>query len=128
MRCENVRAYLADYLAETLRGDLADQVRAHVQDCRHCRAEIDALDETWDLLGTLPADTPDSAAMRRRFAATLDGYRTGLGHDGDRRRRMALAAVWSVPVRWMAAAALLVIGVAIGRELPRVSGAGPELD
>jgi HEAT repeat protein len=74
--------------------------------------EDDGLDETWDRLATLAGDAPPSAAMKARFDATLEGYRVGAG------QRRRTRASWSA-----AAAAIAIIGVAVGRQTagPHVS-------
>jgi hypothetical protein len=112
MRCEEIHPHLSDYLAGTLSPDVADAVTEHLRSCATCAAEVEGLDETWQMLGTLAADRPDSRTMRARFDAALDGYQRGLGVQGVKAR----AAFWAYGLQFAAAAAVLVIGVAIGRQ------------
>jgi hypothetical protein len=113
MRCEEIRAYLADHLAGTLAPDVAGEVAAHLRTCRACAASADGLDETWQLLGAMPADRPDSAAMRARFEAAVDGYQHGLGVECARPGRFGRIRTYGL--QFAAAAAVLVLGVGIGR-------------
>jgi HEAT repeats len=80
--------------------------------------------EIWDLLGDIPGETPNSAAMRSRFDAALAEELTAAG---SHRRRSDLRRRWPWPfaghddvrgMAWgLAAAAVVVLGVgiAIGR-------------
>jgi hypothetical protein len=114
MRCEEIHAHLADHLAGTLAPDVAGEVAEHLLTCRACAAEADGLDETWQMLGTVPGDRPDSAALRARFDAALDGYQHGLLIESARRGRLARLRTYGL--QFAAAAAVLVLGVGIGRE------------
>ena len=71
------------------------------------RREADALDATWRMLGGIDAPAPDSDRMRARLDAVIDA----LEHSEP-----------SAPRRWqvhalqgLAAAAILLVGIAIGR-------------
>lgn len=75
------------------------------------RAEAEELDATWRTLGRVDAPAPDSARMRARFDVVVDVFKhrepvTRRSIGGDRR-------AWLV--QGLAAAAILLIGVAIGR-------------
>jgi len=105
MECQDATAHIADYLAGTLPDEELEALQAHAAACAACRDELTAAEETWQQLGRIPPVAPDVPAMRTRFDAVLAGYQEGLG---GRPRRIALAA--------LAAAALLVIGIAIGRQ------------
>jgi hypothetical protein len=125
MRCEEIHAHLADHLAGTLPPDVAGEVAEHLRTCRACAAECDGLDETWQLLGTVPADRPDSVAMRARFDAALDGYRHGLPVEGARPGRFRRISTYGL--QFAAAAAVLALGVGVGRETAPRAVADPQL-
>jgi hypothetical protein len=108
MECQDATAHIADYLAGTLPVEELKALRAHAAACAACRDELTAAEETWQHLGGIPPVAPDAPAMRTRFDAMVAAYQEGLG---GRQRRMAVAA--------LAAAALLVIGIAIGRQTAR---------
>jgi hypothetical protein len=132
MRCEDVYAHLADYLAETLRPELAGEVATHLQTCGACAAEVDALDQTWEMLGALAPDRANAHAMRSRFAAFLDGYQArGAEVESAHAAKSVVRIVGLTSARYAlalaAAAALLVIGVAIGRETRRGAGVDPQI-
>ena len=112
MECQDATAHIADYLAGTLPVEEREALRAHAAACAACRDELTAATETWQQLGRIPPVAPDVPAMRTRFDAVLAGYQEGLWSLPRRStrsvRRRALAA--------LAAAALLTIGIAIGRQ------------
>jgi hypothetical protein len=120
MRCEEIHAHLADHLAGTLPPDVAEQVANHLRECPTCAAEVEGLHDTWQMLGTIGPHTPDSPAMRDRFAASLDGFQGGLTSGvpkGDPyivTRRFTRVSAYAV--QFAAAAAAVVIGIAIGRQ------------
>jgi hypothetical protein len=141
MRCEEIHAHLADHLAGTLLPDAAEKVADHLRGCHTCAAEVESLQETWQLLGTLPPHSPDSAAMRTRFAAALDGFQRGVsdgpasafapGAMADRTAgRHAVTRRFSRPgtYAWQlaAAAAAVVIGIAIGRQTAPAPATTPD--
>ena len=124
MGCEELKAHLADHLAGTLPPDVAGDVAAHLRTCPACAAEAAALEDTWQTLGTLHAERADSAGMRARFSAMLAGYDSALGGSpahigpaeagpsGVGRARVIRYASWM-----SAAAAMLILGVLIGRQM-----------
>ena len=109
MECEDVHARLADHLSGTLPATEAEAVARHLADCRACAAEAEAFADTWEMLGTIPSESP-RVAMRARFEAMLDGYHAGIGPR----------PVWSLRPRqavYLAAtAALFLIGLLVGRQ------------
>ena len=113
MECQDGTAQLADYLAGTLPAEQREAFQTHVAGCVGCRGELDAARETWELLGRIPPMPHDVAALRRRLDAVLTGYGEGsAGHregSAGHRRRYALAG--------LAAAAMLLIGIALGRQI-----------
>jgi hypothetical protein len=125
MRCEEIHAHLADPLAGTLAPDVSGDVAEHLRTCRACAAEADGLDETWQLLGTVPADRPDSAGMRARFNAALDGYQQGLRVESA--KSGGFARIRTYGLQFAAAAAVLILGVGIGRQTAPQAAADPQL-
>jgi hypothetical protein len=120
MRCEEIHAHLADHLAGTLLPDVAEQVVDHLRSCPACTAEAEGLQDTWQMLGTIGPHTPDSPAMRARFAAALEGFEGALSHGPGHAASYGVARRFSRPTTYVwqlaAAAAAVVIGVAIGRQ------------
>ena len=117
MECEQVRQQLTDFLISV--DD--PEVREHLECCAACREEAASLERVWSGLARIPAAAPNSAAMRARFASMLEGYEHG--RDGANasarwdRMNGWLARWWPRQplVQLAAAAALLVLGVAVGR-------------
>src|SRR3954468_24124973 len=75
-------------------------------------AEADALESTWRMLGSIDAPAPDPERMRARLDALVDTFEDASRHQRIipfRRRVMTHA------LQGLAAAAVLLIGIAIGR-------------
>jgi hypothetical protein len=125
MRCEEIHAQLSDHLAGTLPPDESGAVAEHLRTCPACAAEADGLDDTWQMLGTVPAERPDSPAMRTRFDAALDGYRHGLHVESAQPNRYARIRTYGLT--FAAAAAVLVLGVGIGRQTAPPPAVDPQL-
>jgi hypothetical protein len=105
MECEDVHAQLADHLAGALSAEAEADLERHLAQCAACAAERDGFSAAWDQLGGLPADRVPSAAMRARFAATLEGF------EASMRPSRGSRAAWPA-----AAAAMLIVGILIGRQ------------
>jgi hypothetical protein len=87
------------------------------------RSEVDELDATWRMLGQIEAPAPDSGRMRLRLDAVIDAV--GQEHTHASRRSPTIRALTGRPrafvLQGLAAAAMLFIGVAIGRFAPFTS-------
>ena len=122
MECEVAQAHLPDYLARTLTAPVAADVDAHVRACAACAAEYAAIGETWQRLRAIPAAEPDTASMRSRFDAGLQEYM--LEH---RSRQATHRGVAYYALQLAAAAALVVLGVMIGRQSAPAPVQDPQL-
>ena len=111
MRCEDVQAHLPDHLAGALAPADAEQVDAHLQTCPSCATEFESAGDTWRHLAAIPAPRADSAGMRARFDALLHAHQAPDVSPVHQRGRF-----WHYGLQAAAAAALVVIGVGIGRE------------
>jgi anti-sigma factor RsiW len=120
MECQDVHAALADHLDGALPPDAADDLAAHLRACAACAAAAEGLSDTWGLLANVTVTPPDSTALRARFDALLAGYAEGAGlaPDVTRPRAGLGASPWASPglAYGVAAAAVLVLGVIIGRQ------------
>jgi hypothetical protein len=110
MECEDVQAQLPDHLAGGLSAAAGEQVDEHLRTCAACAAEFEAGEDTWQRLAAIPAPRADSRAMRARFDAALEEYEHGAVLSKRR------APLRQYGLQFAAAAALVVIGVTIGRE------------
>lgn len=124
MRCEEIHAHLADHLAGGLAPDEAEAVAEHLRTCPACAAEVEGLDDTWQLLGAMPAHQPDSSAMRARFDAALEGYQRGLEGQTPQSRLLRFR---TYGLQFAAAAAMVLLGVVIGRQTTRPAAPDPQL-
>lgn len=111
MRCEDIQSHLPDHLAGSLSPAAAAEVEAHIRACAACAADLEAAGETWQRLAAIPAPRADSKAMRARFDAMLQEHQHGAAPAQPPRTSMRTHALQA-----LAAAALLVIGVALGRQ------------
>ncbi len=71
MRCKDISAQLADYLTGSLGESERAALESHVQSCPACQAELTQASQTWQALGDIPGEAPDSRAMRARFDRVL---------------------------------------------------------
>jgi hypothetical protein len=117
MQCIDLAPQMLEYLAGTLPDDRLSEIRAHLSECAACRDEVDATAELWNELGASPAPRPESARMRARFDAALQGY-----IDGQAESRVPVATAMRRPswqrqpwVQFAGAAAMLVMGIGLGR-------------
>ena len=73
MQCDDLAPRVLDYLAGTLPDDELAAIRTHLAQCPACREEMDTTAELWGELGTVAAPRPDTARMRARLDAALQG-------------------------------------------------------
>jgi len=116
MDCQGAAAHIADYLAGTLPGEELEALRAHAAACRACRDELTAAEEMWRQLERIPPLIPDLLSMRTRFDAALTEYEEGFGEPRPHAPRPTVSLGSRVALAALAAAALLVIGITIGRQ------------
>ena len=128
MHCDDLGPRMLEYLAGTLPDDELAAIRAHLTQCATCRDEMDATAELWGELGEVPAPRAESARMRARFDAALQGYIDGQS-EPVARAVTARPAVWRLQpwVQLAGAAAVLVVGVALGRSLTQPPTVSPEI-
>jgi len=122
MDCEHIQAHFPDHLAGRLRAADAEQVAAHLRTCTGCAAEFDALEQTWQTLGDLPGYRADSIGMRARFDATLAGLQHGAAP-----KRIRWTSLSFYGRQFAAAAALLIVGVFIGRQTAPAAPVDPQI-
>ena len=129
MQCTDLGPQMLEYLAGTLPDDRLAEIRAHLAQCQACRDEVEATAELWNELGAAPSPRLESARMRARFDAALQGYIDGQTES----RVVSMAAAPRPAMRWQpwlqlsGAAALLVIGVGLGRFMPSAPQSNPDI-
>jgi hypothetical protein len=112
MDCQDATAHVADYLAGSLPASTLDALRAHAASCAACREELRTAEEMWTQLRDIPADVPDRAGMTARFDEMLP--------------RPAKAGRHDISTRGLAAAAVLVLGIFIGRHTASPAAPPPD--
>ena len=127
MQCETVHAALVDHLSGALTAERSSEIRAHLDACPACRAEAESVASTWRMLGSIDSPPPDSARMRARLDAIVEGFEHGRvsGASGIRGRLATLLSPQWYPhlARAAAACALVAIGILIGRNvMPQPGG------
>jgi anti-sigma factor RsiW len=117
MTCEETTPLLMDRLQGHLAGADEERLAAHVATCAACRAEVEAMTETWNSLGSLDDEQVPHERMRARFHAGLAAYEARHSHSWTER---VLGRWWpQQPALQMGlAAALALVGVLIGQQLP----------
>jgi anti-sigma factor RsiW len=117
MTCEETTPLLMDRLQGDTSPADEERLAAHLATCAACRAEVDAMTETWNSLGSLDDEHVPHERLRARFHAGLAAYEARESRHWTER----LFGSWwpQQPVLQMAlAAALALIGVLIGQQLP----------
>jgi hypothetical protein len=121
MECEIAQAHLPDHLARRLPATVAAEVDAHLRTCAICAAEYAAVEDTWQRLRTLTSIEPDTTSMQARFDEALHQYM--LQHQSrEPKRNFAFYGF-----RFAAAAALVALGVMIGRQSTASPATDPQL-
>jgi anti-sigma factor RsiW len=112
---DELRMLLGGYLLGGLDDADTDRLDAHLLDCDRCREELDRLSPIPELLQRLPDATlgagqggPNAIALAARpSAARIEGLLSKMRAERSRDRRLAR-------VRWLAAAAVVLIAAVIG--------------
>jgi len=120
MKCNDALEMLPDLLLGELNERTSAAIQTHLDHCRTCRAEFQALSELWHELGALPESDPERN-LRPAFDGMLAAYKQGMQHRESRttlaKRLNTWIGTWwpSQPlVQFASAAACLVVGVMIG--------------
>jgi HEAT repeats len=77
MECKDYREQFAPLLNNTLNMGVRSEIESHLAVCADCRAEFEALEEIWDLMGEIPQPEP-SDAMKTSFNVLLSDYKQEL--------------------------------------------------
>ena len=112
---DELRMLLGGYLLGGLDDADTDRLDEHLLDCDRCRAELDRLSPIPELLQRLPeaargddrAGATRIALAARPSAARVEGLLSKMRAERSRDRRLSR-------VRWLAAAAVVLIAAAIG--------------
>ena len=112
---DELRRLLGGYLLGGLDESDTDRLDAHLRDCDDCRAELDRLAAVPELLKTLPdaqraggdGPQPPIGLTARPSAENIEGLLRKLRAERTRETRAAR-------VRWLAAAAVVLVAAAIG--------------
>ena len=117
MTCEETTPLLMDRLQGDISPENEQRLAAHVATCPACRAEVDAMTETWESLGSLDDEQVPHERLRARFHAGLAAYEERESRHWTER---VLGRWWpQQPMLQMGlAAALALVGVLVGQQLP----------
>jgi anti-sigma factor RsiW len=91
---EHVTEWLGPYLDGELHGSQLRQVEMHLEDCKHCRAELDSLRDLSQLLQEAPL--PESFPSADRFAAQV-GLQMPRQPVPANKRSLLEIGWWSIP-------------------------------
>jgi hypothetical protein len=117
MQCEKVREQFADYVIDRPEGPIREEVTVHLASCTACRKELEELKTVWGQLENVPAAEP-TANLRTSFDLMLEAHQNAL--QGQTR-------TWRPLWEFAAAAALLILGIAIGYRMHTPPAQNPEL-
>lgn len=117
MTCEETPALLMDKLQGHISRADDERLAAHAATCAACRAEVEAMTETWDDLGSIDAADVPHERLRARFHAALAAHEARERGNWVQR---ALERWWPQQplVQMGVAAALALAGVLVGQQLP----------
>lgn len=117
MTCEETTPLLMDRLQGGISRAGEERLAEHLATCAACRAEAEALTETWNDLGSLDDEQVPHERLRARFHAGLAAYEA---RESQHRTARLLGRWWpQQPVLQMGlAAALALVGVLVGQQLP----------
>jgi anti-sigma factor RsiW len=120
MTCEETTPLLMDRLQGGLSPAGEVELAAHLATCAACRAEVEAMTETWNSLGNLDDEQVPHERLRARFHAGLAAYEA---RESRHWMERLFASWWpQQPVLQMGlAAALALVGVLVGQQLPSSS-------
>ncbi|HEU5249799.1 MAG TPA: zf-HC2 domain-containing protein, partial [Thermoanaerobaculia bacterium] len=71
MECRELTQYALDRLLGEADGGRLEDLDAHLEGCDACRAELAAIEETWEILGT-DRDAPVTPEFRARTIELLE--------------------------------------------------------
>jgi anti-sigma factor RsiW len=94
MTCEETTPLLMDRLQGDLSPAGEEQLTAHLATCPACRAEVEAMTETWDSLGSLDDEQVPHERLRARFHAGLAAYEARESRHWSER---LFASWWPLP-------------------------------
>jgi hypothetical protein len=117
---DELRRLLGGYLLGGLDETDTDRIDAHLRDCDECRDELERLAPVPELLQRLPdaqrtpgvVEEPPVSLSARPSQENIDGLLRRMRSERNRERRAAR-------VRWLAAAAAVVVAIAIGASVIR---------
>lgn len=117
MTCEETTPLLMDRLQGDISPADEEHLAAHLATCAECRAEVAAMTETWTNLGSFEDEAVPHERLRARFHAGLAAYEA---HESLHWTERLLGRWWpQQPLLQMGlAAALALVGVVIGQQLP----------
>jgi hypothetical protein len=121
-QCEQAREMMAGAWMQELDSAAAASLRAHLDGCAECAAEMTELSGMWLKLGDLPAPEP-SLALRTRFEQTMESL-TGRPYlPLPMPRKVWWQSLWPANPAWQmaVAASCLAMGLGAGAYLQRGS-------
>jgi anti-sigma factor RsiW len=74
MTCDEMTPLLMDRLQGAIAAGDEEQLAAHLATCAACRAEVAAMTETWNSLGSLDDEQVPHERLRARFHAGLAAH------------------------------------------------------
>ena len=77
MKCQNYREQFSLVLNDSLDRSSQNEIESHLANCTECRAEFEAVQKLWNLMGEIPEPEP-SEAIRTGFNTMLSDFKEQL--------------------------------------------------
>lgn len=131
MNCDQASERIVELLRGELAGPAATELSEHLRDCPSCAREAAELPALWqDMAARAPEEAPSPALRARFYTMLAEERRTARQRAplGERLTR-ALGGLWPRRPAWQmgVAAALLVVGVVVGRASGPLGGGKGEI-
>jgi predicted anti-sigma-YlaC factor YlaD len=107
MLCKRAEELYSDYIDGTIQKSLRVPLESHLQECAHCRTQVDELRRVWKVLDVAPVVEPP-ADFREEVWRRIDAAE----QVRQPRPRLSWRALFTRPVLGWAAAALLLVVLA----------------
>lgn len=132
MKCEQYKDLFTDFMNKDLSPAQKLDMEQHLAACPECAHELLAMQQLWDMMGTIETPEP-SANLKVKFDAMLSTYKQEVAEQKPgflHSLKDSFARLWQMQPQWPMAynLVILVIGLGGGYLLMRGNGGGSTQD